>query len=639
MTDASAAPAATPTPDPKSGESESKGFMTELSASLVVFLVAVPLCLGIALASNAPVMAGLIAGIIGGIIIGPIAGAPLQVSGPAAGLVVLVFGLTEQMNGDWRMVCAVIVISGLMQVAFAVLRIAKFSLAVSPAVVHGMLAGIGVLIALGQLHVILGGKPQSKALDNIMDLPGQLATPNLTSIGIGLLALAILVFWPKIKHDKLKKLPAPLIAVVVATLAALPIKSSEPPAKVMSIKAAKLLAKQEAEAAGKDPEKAMKLAAAEAIKAKSDAQQAAIAKAAKDNRIERISFTADDHSHVVKDGQIVADDEETKKSGDQGHLLAAIGLPRWPDHLPLTAILLSAFTLAMIASVESLLCAVATDKLHGGEPANLDRELFAQGVGNTVSGMVGGLPITGVIVRSSANINAGAQTRWSAVMHGFWILIFIGALPFLVEAIPKTVLAALLVLIGFRLVNLKEAKHLHEHGELAIYVITVLGVVFINLLAGVAIGFGVAMARLIYNLSKVQIEPTGANKEGREVVKITGALTFLGVPKLTDQLRKIERGKKVEIDLAVESLDHAGWTALNNWKDVYEAGGGDVLIEQAEHLWTAEDHAKAPAAPAEGAAAAKADAAADAEPVKADAADAEPVKAAAEGEGDDKPAE
>ena len=286
---------------------------------------------------------------------------------------------------------------------------------------------------------------------------------------------------------------------------------------------------------------------------------------------------------------MLPDDAEPVK-GDQGHLMAAIGLPRWPDHLPLSAILIAAFTLAMIASVESLLCAVATDKLHGGEPANLDRELFAQGIGNTISGMVGGLPITGVIVRSSANINAGAKTRWSAVLHGFWILIFIGALPFLVEAIPKTVLAALLVLIGFRLVNLKEAKHLHEHGELPIYVITVLGVVFINLLAGVAIGFGVAMARLIYNLSKVQIEQTGVNKAGRDVVKITGALTFLGVPKLTDQLRSIERGKRVEIDLAVESLDHAGWTALNDWKDVYEAGGGDVLIEQAEHLWTEEDH-------------------------------------------------
>ena len=238
MTDASSAAEAA-TPDEPQGDPAAGGFFSELSASLVVFLVAVPLCLGIALASNAPVMAGLIAGIIGGIIIGPIAGAPLQVSGPAAGLVVLVFALTEQMNGDWRMVCAVIAIAGLMQVAFAVLRIARFSLAVSPAVVHGMLAGIGVLIALGQLHVILGGKPQSKAIDNIMDLPGQLAIPNLTSIGIGLIALAILILWPKIKHEKLKKLPAPLIAVVVATLCALPIKSAEGPRKTQSVAAAK----------------------------------------------------------------------------------------------------------------------------------------------------------------------------------------------------------------------------------------------------------------------------------------------------------------------------------------------------------------------------------------------------------------
>ncbi|MEZ6183928.1 MAG: SulP family inorganic anion transporter [Planctomycetota bacterium] len=524
----------TPTPTPPPAEAQARGgFMNEFSASLVVFLVAVPLCLGIALASNAPVMSGLIAGIIGGIVVGAMSGAPLQVSGPAAGLVVLVFGLTEQMNGDWRMVCAVIALAGVLQILFAALRIARYSLAVSPAVVHGMLSGIGVLIALGQLHVVLGGRPQSSALANLRDLPAQLANPNFVSIGIGLIALALLIAWPKLKIESLRKVPAPLVAVVIATLASL---------------------------------------------------------ALADGALERISLVADDHVHAVSAAGEVLPDGPKAPHGDGGHLLSAISLPVWPSHLGWLEILQGAFALALIASVESLLCAVATDKLHGGEPAKLDRELFAQGVGNTVSGLVGGLPITGVIVRSSANIGAGAKTRWSAVLHGVWILIFVGALPFVVEAIPKTVLAALLVLIGVRLLNVGQAKHLHKHGELPLFLITVGGVVFINLLAGVAIGFACALLRLLWSLGKVDIKVEG------EVVEVRGALSFLAVPKLTDALRKLTPKRSVRVDLKVDSMDHAGWAALDAWRDGYEASGGKVDLVLPECHWA---HELLPDPPAE----------------------------------------
>ena len=161
---------------------------------------------------------------------------------------------------------------------------------------------------------------------------------------------------------------------------------------------------------------------------------------------------------------------------------------------------------------------------------------------------------------------------------GVWILLFVGALPFVVESIPKTVLAALLVLIGVRLVNLGEAKHLREHGELPLYLITVGGVVFVNLLAGVAIGFACALLRLVWSLGKVQIEVQG------ERVTISGALTFLAVPRLTECLRELTPGQRVVIELHVESMDHAGWAALESWREGYEASGGQVEIARPEHL-------------------------------------------------------
>lgn len=502
------------------------GIARDLGASLVVFLVAVPLSLGIALASNAPIMAGLIAAIVGGIVVGALAGAPLQVSGPAAGLVVMVFALTEQLQ-DWRMVCAVIAMAGVVQLVFGALGVARMALAVSPAVVHGMLAGIGVLIALGQVHVVLGGAPQSSALENMRDLPAQLADLHGGSTALGLLTIAILAAWAWLPWDSLRRVPAPLVAVVAATVVAL----------ALGVEA------------------------------------------------ETVNLAADDHVHPVQAGHLEPDAPDTPP-GDGGHLLAAIGLPRWPAGLGWGALIQAVLALALIASVESLLCAVATDRLHSGKRANLNRELMAQGVGNTVSGMLGGLPVTGVIVRSSANIDAGATTRASAILHGLWVLVFVALFPFLVESIPKTVLAGLLVFIGVRLVKLDHASVLKKHGELPIYLITIGGVVAVDLLVGVGIGFGCALARLLYRLGRIEVEIEAGNETTPWKVLVTGSLTFLGVPKLAERLAEIPTGATVEVDLAVESIDHAAWEALENWQSQHERTGGKVAVDGLERIWT-----------------------------------------------------
>jgi carbonic anhydrase len=189
----------------------------DVLASLVVFLIAIPLSLGIALASGAPIMAGLIAGIVGGLVTGLVAGAPLQVTGPAAGLTAIVFGLVEQF-GDWRLVGAAVAVGGLIQIALGSARIARLCLAVSPAVVHGMLAGIGITIALAQLHVVLGGAPESHALKNLLDLPAQLLDLHAPAAFLGLATIALLLAWQWVPKP-LSAVPASLVAVMSATAA------------------------------------------------------------------------------------------------------------------------------------------------------------------------------------------------------------------------------------------------------------------------------------------------------------------------------------------------------------------------------------------------------------------------------------
>jgi carbonic anhydrase len=465
----------------------------DLPASIVVFLVAVPLSLGIALASGAPIIAGLIGAVSGGIITGLLAGSPLQVSGPAAGLTVVVAGLVQKFG--WQTMCLVTACAGVLQLIFGLLKIGRGTLFIAPAVVHGMLAGIGISIALAQVHVVLGGAPASSPVANLLALPGQLGLLNRASAILGLLTLAILVLWKKIPVAALKSIPAPLVAVVVGTVVSLAAK--------MEVKRVDL------------PE----------------------------------TF------------------EWTK-----------LAMPTdW------SGFAVAVLTVAVIASVESLLCAVATDKLHSGVRSNLDKELAAQGAGNLVSGLLGGLPITGVIVRSSANINAGGTSRWSAVFHGVWILLCALFLGRYIEAIPLAVLAGLLVHVGINLVNLHHIRDLTVHNEVRIYWATVLGVTCVNLLAGVGIGVALSVLFAIRKLSVTEIKTE--QRAGKTHVMIAGTLTFASVPKLNAELSKIPAGHPVDIDLAVDFVDHAAFEALHGWRQNHEKTGGSVDIDETHEEW------------------------------------------------------
>ncbi|MDX1932606.1 MAG: bifunctional SulP family inorganic anion transporter/carbonic anhydrase [Capsulimonadales bacterium] len=467
----------------------------DLPASLVVFLIAIPLSLGIAVASGAPVLAGLIAGVVGGIVAGALGGSIYQVSGPAAGLTVLVFGTIQQFG--WQLTCFITILAGLVQIGFGASRIARAALAISPAVVHGMLAGIGITIALAQLHIVLGGTPESHAWKNLRDLPGQIADLHGPATLLGLVTIGLLIIWQYVPK-MLRVIPGPLVAVVVTTaIAAL---------GNLSVKRIDL------------PENLYQMPSLPAL-----------------------------------------------PTGNWGPIAVAV------------------LTIAIIASVESLLSAVAVDKLHSGPRANLDRELVGQGVANTLSGFLGGLPVTGVIVRSSTNVAAGARTRASAILHGIWILLFVSLLGGMIEQIPLAVLAGLLVFVGIRLVKPEDIRELTHHREIVVYVITVVGVVFLNLLEGVLLGIAVALVMLVFRLSRMVLRTD--HRGDRYLVRVEGSLTFLSVPNLNRELSAIPPGAKVDIDLAVDFMDHAAFEALHGWRMTHEKLGGTVDIDEKHEQW------------------------------------------------------
>lgn len=458
----------------------------DLPASLVVFLVALPLSLGIAIASGAPVLAGLIAAIVGGIVVGALGGSPLQVSGPAAGLTVVVADLVSRFG--WKVTCAITVGAGVLQMVLGLSRVARAALAISPVVVHAMLAGIGITITLQQLHVLLGGQSASSAWENLAGLPDGLIEAHGTEPVLGILVIITMLAWRSVP-GALGRIPGPLVAIVGATVLT-------------------------------------------------------------------VVFSLD-----------------VRRIRLDGSLLDAVQLPGLP-HGNWTGAFVGVVIVALIASVESLLSAVSVDRMHTGARTDFNRELIGQGAANVTSGMLGGLPITGVIVRSATNVNSGAKSRASAFLHGVWILLF--ALPFagLVQQIPSAALAGLLITVGFQLIKTVHIEAAWRSGDLAVYLVTVLGVVFLNLLHGVLIGLALAMVLTGWRVIRVKIVAEHIGDEW--LVSVSGACTFLALPRLTGVLAAIPAGTHVTLDISTTYLDHAAEQALEDWRRQHCATGGTV---------------------------------------------------------------
>ncbi|MET7582322.1 bifunctional SulP family inorganic anion transporter/carbonic anhydrase [Streptomyces microflavus] len=474
----------------------------DVSASITVFLIAVPMSLGLALAVGAPLEAGLVAAAIGGIVAGLLGGTPLQVSGPSAGLTVVTAELIQVYG--WRTTCAITVGAGLLQILLGTLRAARNALAVSPAIVHGTLAGIGVAIALAQLHIMLGGSPQSSVVANALALPEQLARISPAAPLIGALTITVLLLWPRLPGRvgrTVRRIPAALASVVIATSVAA----------------------------------------------------------------------------VATPG------------------LARVDLPSWRSHAlpelpqgPVLALATAVFTVLLVASLESLLAAVAVDKLaadRAGEQApltspapprrsDLDRELRGQGIANTLTGLLGGLPVAGGVVRGSANVRAGATGRASTVLHGVWVLLAAGLLITVFEWIPLAALAALVMVVGIQMVSFAHIRNVHRHREFPVYAATVAGVVAFGALAGVAVGVGVAVIVSLHRLGRTKI--TSTEQDGRHVVTVHGQLTFLAVPRLTRALGQLPPGVDATVELDGFFMDHAAYEAIQAWRGAQLAQGGRI---------------------------------------------------------------
>ncbi|MGW2468330.1 SulP family inorganic anion transporter [Streptomyces bauhiniae] len=485
-----------PTPPPWRRRFRVEG--ADVSACIAVFLIALPLSLGIALATGAPLQAGLVAAAVGGIVAGRIGGCPLQVSGPAAGLTVVTADLIHQYG--WRATCGITVLAGLAQLGLGCLKVARGALAVSPAVVHGMLAGIGITIAVAQVHIVLGGRPDSSVLTNLRALPAQLAHLDPAAVVISALTLTLLLAWPRIPDpvgSLLRKVPAALVAVVGATVAA--------------------------------------------------------------------ALT--------------------------GLTLPRVDLPSWRSHAlaglpqgPTLGIVAAVLTTTLVCSVQSLLGAVAVDKLAAGRtgPArvgrsDLDRELLGQGAANIVSGALGGLPVAGVAVRSTANVNSGAVSRNSTMLHGGLVVIAALLLVPLLEQIPLASLAALVMAVGIQMVSLNHIRTVTRHREVPVYAATTLGVVCLGVLQGVLLGIAVAVALALHRLTHTRI--THEEKEGVHHVLVRGQLTFLAVPRLSRALHRVPHGTRAVVELDGSFMDHAAYEALQDWRSSHTARGGSAELK------------------------------------------------------------
>ncbi|WP_418958316.1 bifunctional SulP family inorganic anion transporter/carbonic anhydrase [Streptomyces tritici] len=468
----------------------------DLSASVTVFLIALPLSLGIALATGAPLQAGLVAAAVGGIVAGRLGGSPLQVSGPAAGLTVVTAELIQQYG--WRTTCAITVLAGFAQLALAAARVARSALAVSPAIVHGMLAGIGVTIALAQLHIVLGGTPQSSAVANVLGLPAQLAAAHPAALSVSGLTVALLLLWPRLPGRTgayARKLPAALAAVAAATA----------------------------------------LATFAGL------------------RVPRVDLGSW-RSHALP------------------------GLPEGP----VLGLLAAVLTITLVTSVQSLLSAVAVDKLvaaradhgHGVPRSRLDRELAGQGAANIVSGALGGLPVAGVAVRSVANVTAGAISRNSTMLHGLWVVLAALILVPVIDLIPLPALAALVMVVGIQMVSITHIRTVTRHREVLVYAVTLSGTVLIGVLEGVALGIAVAVAVALHRLTRTRI--THEERGDFHLVRVRGQLTFLAVPRLSRVLHQLPPGGHVVVELDGSFMDHAAYESLTEWQATYVRHGGTV---------------------------------------------------------------
>ncbi|MDT4331001.1 SulP family inorganic anion transporter [Methylomonas sp. MED-D] len=520
-----------------------ENWRSDLLSGFLVFLIALPLCLGIAMASGFPPMAGIISAIIGGVVVSRINGSYMTINGPAAGLIVVIVDAVQSLGqGDamagYRYTLAAIVVASVLQVLLGVFKAGKLSAFFPSSVVHGMLAAIGIIIMAKQIHTLLGVKPEAKTLlGTIAEIPHSIVEMNPEVSLIGLCGLALLILWSVIKQPTLKMIPAPLLVVMLGL---------------------------------------------------------ALGQFFDLDHIHQYLFLPDaeilpHHEFTVGPAFLVAVPE---------NFMSGFYFPDFSkiaDH----EFWISVVTIWLVGSLESLLSASAVDKLDPYKRnSNLNRDLAAVGVGNLVSGMIGGLPMIAEIVRSSANINNGAKTGWANFFHGLFLLIFVALFPRLIHEIPLTSLAALLVFTGFRLASPKEFAKTLTVGldNFAVFVITIIGVIATDLLVGVAIGIVVEL--LIHvsrglkpgNIFSMAYHVNQTNADTYHIA-VSGAAVFSNFISLKSLLADFPEKQNVFFDLTdVDLIDHTVMEFIHHYTEEYNHAGGRCQILGLDDHHSYSDH-------------------------------------------------
>ncbi|GAB4420521.1 MAG: SulP family inorganic anion transporter [Bacteroidia bacterium] len=469
----------------------SHSWRQDVPAGLVVFLVALPLCLGIALASGAPLFSGIVAGIVGGLVVGAVSQSPLSVSGPAAGLTVIVLSAIDKL-GAFETFLLSVVLAGVIQLALGFLKAGVIGYYFPSSVIKGMLAAIGLILILKQIPHALGYDADAMGDDEFLQIDGETTFSELINawnffqpgaILISAIALAIIIFWEKLKGiPALKLVPGALVAVVVGTL----------------INEGLLLWYP--------------------------------------------SWALIDPSHLV----------QLPISTGVGDFFGSLQHPDW-SAFGNKQVYITALTMAIVASLETLLSVEAADKLDPykrNTPTN--RELKAQGLGNIVSGLLGGLPLTAVIVRSSANVQAGGLTRLSTIVHGSLLLLSVLLFPRLLNHIPLACLAAVLLVVGYKLTKISLFKEMFRRGwdQFLPFVVTIVAILFSDLLIGIGWGMAISFLYILLNNYKTPyFFHREDHHEGERIhLQLSEDVSFLNKASLLMTLHHLPEGSKVLID-------------------------------------------------------------------------------------------
>jgi MFS superfamily sulfate permease-like transporter len=532
---------------PKTGLAGLKeNWRSDLLSGFLVFLIALPLCLGISMASGFPPSAGIITAIIGGVLVSRISGSFVTINGPAAGLIVVVYDAVQSLGeGDamagYRYTLAAIVVASVIQILMGYFKAGRLSSFFPASVVHGMLAAIGIIIMAKQIHVMLGVTPDKGSLfSTIAQIPESFANLNLEIAIIGFTGLAILIIWALIedKHP-LKMIPAPLIVVLVGIMLG--------------------------------------------------------------------HYFHLEHQHIyllLPDGSYLHTHADSAEVGPK--FLVAISENftssfYFPDFSKIFSLEFweAVVAISLVGSLESLLSAIAVDKLDPYKRhSNLNKDLTAVGVGNLIAGCVGGMPMIAEIVRSSANVNNGAKTSWANFFHGSLLLLFVVLFPRLIHSIPLAALASLLVFTGFRLASPREFAKVMGIGkeQLFIFVVTVIGVIATDLLVGVAIGIVVKLAIHLMrgvtfnNLFKIHFDIKDIDSN-TIYVNIEGAAVFSNLLALKDALSTLENGKHIVFQLNdTYLLDHTVMEFFHDFQHDYEHQGGECEFLGMEYHESFSEH-------------------------------------------------